>query len=139
MAGSLSDWGENKVAEHLVGKTAFGMPTAHVALMTAEPGESNSAIGLSEVPDFSGNGYARVATAGSDWGAAVAGNTSNVNSVVFPQATEDWGNITHFALMTSPVWGEGFMISWGVLGTPKNITSGDIPEFAAGELDLTVT
>lgn len=137
MAGSLSDWAENKVAELLVGKTAFATPTVYVALCTAEPGESNSGAAISEVANS--NNYARVETAGSDWEAASAGHTQNANVVTFPQASGSWGTVTHFALMTSGVWGEGFMIGWGDLTVPKAIESGDTPSFAAGSLDFTIT
>jgi len=134
MAGSLSDWGELKVLDHIVGKTSFTMPTVYIALMLAEPGEANSAAGLSECPDA--NGYARVDSSG-DWNAAAAGAIDNVNAITFPQASGSWGTVTHFALMTSPVVGEGYMIAWGDLTTPKTIDNGDTPSFAAGELDLT--
>jgi hypothetical protein len=135
MAGSLSDWAENKVLDHLTGKTSFTMPTVYVALMLAEPGEANSGAGLSEVADA--NGYARVSTAGADWNAAASGATDNANAITFPQASGSWGTVTHFGLMTSAVIGEGYMIAWGDLTTPKAIDSGDTPQFAAGDLDLT--
>lgn len=135
MAGSLSDWAELKVLEHLVGKTAFTMPTIYVALCTAEPGEANSGAGISEVTDA--NNYARKATAGGDWNAAAAGAIDNGNAITFNQASGSWGTVTHFALMTSPVHGEGFMVAWGDLTTPKSIDSGDTPQFAAGDLDIT--
>jgi hypothetical protein len=137
MAGSASDWAENKIAEHIVGKTSFTMPTAYVALCTAAPGEANSGAGISEVAN--GNNYARVATAGGDWSSAIAGAISNANAITFPQASGSWGTVTHFALMTSPVWGEGYMICWGDLTTPKSIESGDTLQFAVGELDISVT
>jgi hypothetical protein len=137
MAGSASDYAENKILDHIVGKTSFTMPTVYVALCTAEPGEANSGAGLSEVANS--NGYARVATAGGDWNAASGGATSNANAITFPQASGSWGTITHYALMTSPVWGEGYMLIWADLTTPKSITSGDTPQFAAGDLDLTAS
>ena len=137
MAGSLSDWAELKVLDHLTGKTSFTMPSVFVALMLAEPGEANSAAGLSEVADA--NGYARVSTAGGDWNAAAAGATDNANPITFPQASGSWGEVTHFALMTSAVIGEGYMLLWGDLTTPKTIDDGDTPSFAAGVLDLSAS
>lgn len=137
MAGSLSDYGENKVAELIVGKTAFATPTIYIALLTADPGEANSGAGISEVPDA--NGYARVATAGGDWAAAAGGLTSNANPITFPQASGSWGTVTHFAGMTSPVWGEGVMLWYGDLTVPKPVTALDTLSFAAGELDIAVT
>jgi hypothetical protein len=135
MAGSASDWAELKILEHMVGKTSWTMPTVYVALMTAAPGEANSGSGLSEVANS--NNYARKSTAGGDWNSASAGAIANANAITFNQASGSWGTVSHFALMTSPVHGEGYMIAWGDLTTPKAIDSGDTPEFAAGELDIT--
>jgi hypothetical protein len=137
MAGSASDYLENKILDHVVGKTSFTMPTAYVALCLAEPGEANSGAGISEVADA--NGYARVSTAGGDWNAASGGASDNANAITFPQATGSWGTVTHFAIMTSPVRGEGYMLLWGDLTSPKPIDNGDTAEFAAGDLDLTCT
>lgn len=137
MAGSLSDWAELKVLEHMVGKTSWTMPTCYVALCTAAPGEANSGPGLSEVANS--NGYARVSTAGGDWNSASAGAIDNANAITFPQASGDWGTVTHFVLVTSGAYGEGYVIAWGDLTTPKAITSGDTPSFAAGDLDLTAS
>ena len=65
---SLSNYSENKILDHLVGKTSFTMPTVWVGLSTANPGETAS--GLAEPV---GGDYARVETAGSDWAAAANG------------------------------------------------------------------
>lgn len=136
MAGSAGDWLENKVLDHVTGKTAFAQPTAYIALCLAAPGEANSGAGISEVANL--YSYARVATAAGDWNAASGGATANANAITFPQASGGaWGLITHFAIMTSGVYGEGFMMIWGDLTTSKQIDDGDTLQFAAGELDLT--
>ncbi|KKL18933.1 hypothetical protein LCGC14_2470590, partial [marine sediment metagenome] len=70
--GSFNDYTENKVLDHIVGKTSFTMPTAYVGLSTADP--LDDASGLAEP---SGNNYARVTTSGSDWDAAASGATAN--------------------------------------------------------------
>lgn len=135
MAGSVGNWTENKFLEHLVGKTSWTKPTAYVALMTAHPGEAGTGgAGISEVANA--NGYARVATAGGDWENASGGAIQNANAITFNQATGSWGTVTYWALMSSPVWGEGFMMAYGDLTTPKTIDNGDTAEFAAGELDI---
>lgn len=134
MAGSASDWLENKILELIVGKTAFETPTAYVGLLTAAPNESASGQGLDEVANS--NNYARVSTAGGDWENAAGGAIQNANAITFGQASGSWGEVTHFALFTSGNYGEGFMLVWGSLGTTKTIDSGDTPSFAAGELDI---
>ena len=135
MAGSASDFLENKILDHIVGKTAYPMPTAYVALCTADPADPASGSGINEVANS--NNYARKATAGGDWNAASGGATSNANAITFNQASGSWGTVTHFCLCSSGTWGEGHVIVHGDLTTPKAIDNGDTPEFAAGELDIT--
>jgi hypothetical protein len=131
MMGSFADYTENKVLDHIVGKTSFTMPTAYVGLSTADP--TDDASGLAEP---SGNGYARVTTAGADWNAAASGATSNANSLEFPEASGSWGTVTHFALFDAAT--SGNMLAHGTLDASRSITSGITPRFAAGELDITL-
>lgn len=129
--GSFSDYAENKVLDHIVGKASFTMPTVYVGLSTADPTDDGS--GLAEP---SGNAYARVQTAAGDWQSASGGATQNVNALTFPEATGSWGTITHFALFDAA--SAGNMLAHGALTVPKAIGSGDTARFAAGDLDLTL-
>jgi len=129
--GSFSDYTENKLLDHIVGKTSFTMPTAYVGLSTADPTDDGS--GLAEP---SGNGYARVTTSGSDWNAASGGEIDNANAITFPEATGSWGTITHFALFDAAT--SGNMLAHGSLETSKAIGDGDTAQFAAGDLDITL-
>jgi len=134
---SASDYLENKILEHIVGKTSFPMPTAYIALCDADPSEAGSGAYISEVPN-SGS-YARVATAGGDWNAAAGGQIDNANPITFPKATDSWGTVTHFAIMTSSAYNGGHMLTYGELTTPKAIDNGDTAQFDAGDLVLTCT
>jgi len=130
--GSFSDYLENKILDHIFMKTAFSQPTnIYVALSTADPGEDGS--GISEP---SGNGYARVQTSGDDWNAAANGHIDNANDITFPEATGDWGTITHFALFDAAT--DGNMLAYGSLSQSKTIGSGDTAKFKAGDLDVTL-
>lgn len=135
MAGSASDYTEIKILEHMVGKNSWTMPTAYVALCTADPGDATSGAGINEVTDA--NNYARVATAGGDWGDAAAGEITNAVAITFNQASGDWTTVTHFALVSSATWGTGFVICHGDLTSGKPIDDGDTPSFAIGELTIT--
>lgn len=127
---SYADYLENKILDHVVGKTSFTMPTAYVGLSTADPGED--AAGLAEPV---GNGYARVTTAGADWDAAASGATANAAAITFPTASGSWGTITHFAIFDAST--SGNMLASAALDTPQAITTNQIPRFAIGELDIT--
>lgn len=128
---SLADYSENKQIDNLTGKTQFTKPTCYVGLSTADPGEDAS--GLAEP---SGNGYARVATAGADWNAASGGSTTNANAITFPTASGAWGTITHFALFDAAT--EGNMLASAALDDSEVITTNQIPRFPAGDLAVTL-
>lgn len=134
--GSFSDATENKILDHIVGKTSFTMPTAYVALATAAITDAHTGATFTEVANA--NSYARVATAGADWNAAAAGAIDNANDITFPEASGSWGEVTHFCLCDSGTWGAGAVLGHSILGAAKTIGSGDTPKFAAGDLDLTL-
>ena len=123
--GSFANYLELKLFDHLVGKTAYTMPTAYVGLSTADP--LDDASGLAEP---SGSGYARVATVGADWNAAVGGGNSNAQDITFPQASGDWGTLTHFAVFDAASGGN--MLFHGSLTSSKHIESGETAKFAGG-------
>lgn len=128
---SFSNYTENALLELIVGRTAFSTPIAYIALSTSDPGESGSGIA-----EPSGNGYARVTTSASTWGAAVGGVIQNVLDIVFPQATGNWGTITYFAIFDALSGGN--MLGSGALQTPKPVGTDDIMKFVAGDLALTL-
>jgi len=129
--GSFGDYSEDKILDHITGKTSFTMPTAYVALSTADP--TDDASGIAEP---SGNGYARVATTGATWDAASGGATANAAAITFPTASGSWGTITHFALYDAST--DGNMLAHGELDTPTAITTNQIATFAIGAFDITL-
>lgn len=128
---SFSNYLELKLLDEIVGKTAFTMPTAYIALFVGNPGEAGS--GGAEV---SGNNYARVSTAGGDWNAAAAGSIDNANDITFPQASGSWGTVDYFAIYDAST--SGNLLAYGALDTSKAIGNGDTPKFAAGALVITL-
>lgn len=120
--GSFSDYWEDKILDHLFGQGAYTPPTIYVGLSTADPADDGS--GLAEP---SGGGYARVATAAADW---------NAGDIEFPQATANWGTVTHFALFDAAT--EGHLLAHGALTVAKPVTSGDPASIPAGELSASL-
>lgn len=129
--GSFSDYLENKVLEHVVGKTSYTMPTAYVALSTTDPLDTGA--GISEPV---GNNYARKATSGADWGTAASGAIANAAAITFNQASGSWGTIAYFAVFDAITAGN--MLFHGTITPSKAVGSGDTPEFAIGDLDVTL-
>jgi hypothetical protein len=129
--GSFSDYLENELLDHLLGKGSYAPPTVYIALSTADPGDSGA--GLNEP---TGNGYARVQTEASDWNVAAAGSLDNVNLIEFDAATGDWGTVTHFALFDAV--SAGNLLAHGALAQAKTVNSGDTARFVAGDLEITL-
>lgn len=125
---ALSDYAENKVLEHIVGKTAFALPDVEVALYTVAPTDSTSGT------EVSGGAYARLATAPADWSAASGGSISNSVDFEWATASASWGSVVAAALVD----GSGNILAFGTAASPKTIDSGDTYRIPAGSLTLTL-
>lgn len=105
----------------------------YVSLLEADPGESGSVTNESTYTS-----YARVAVARSGSGFSRTSSTiSNVALVSFPASTGGSSTVTHFGIHTSSS-GSGNMILYGALSASRTITSGNTPQFAAGQLTVEV-
>jgi len=131
----MSDYLENKVIDHMLRAQAYTPPaTLYLALFTASTGlEANN-----PTAEVSGGGYARQAITLS---AASGGATSISAAIEFPEATANWGTITHCALVdheTNTSWGTNVNVLLAdALADSKTVDSGDVLRFKAGEIDLT--
>lgn len=129
---SLTNYAETALLNHLLGKTAYTMPTTvYAALFTADPGEAGSLS--NEVA--SGVGYARQAIT-SNMSASTGGSTSaNTAAITFgPNTTTNWGTITHCALIDGGSLGSGNVLLKGALAASKAISVGDSFAFNIGAL-----
>ena len=129
MAG-LSDYAENAILDHIVGKTSFTMPSVWVGLYTATPSDAGGGT------ECTGGSYARKSTAGSDWAVAASGATSNAAVITFVTPTGSWGTASHFGLFDASTAGN--LLGWAALTTPQAIGTGHTVSFAIGDLDLTL-
>jgi len=126
--GSLSDYLELELLDHVFEVGAYTPPTIYIALSTADPGESGGTIA-----EPSGNGYARVAH--SSWNTAATRAIDNNGVITFPQASGAWGTITHYAIFDAST--SGNMLAYGSLATPKSVVNGNTPSIADTEISVT--
>ena len=124
MAGSLSDYAENKALDHILGTTSWTMPAPVLGLFTTDPGE---ATGGTEV---TGGSYARTAIT---FNAASGGAATNI-LVTFPTATADWGTASHWVIFDAG----GNRIFRGSWDTAKSIPNGATCKILAGTLSLSL-
>lgn len=113
------------------------MPTApsnlHVALHTADPGESPD--GSTEV---SAGDYSRVSTtAATDWDTTTNPTAfDNTNEINFGQATSDWGTISHASIVDSSTGGN--YLATFALDSTVTINTNDTFTFNAGDLSFEI-
>jgi len=125
---SLSNYGEAYALDATLNST-----NKWIALFTVMPAEDGT--GGTEV-STSGTGYDRVA---ATWAAAVQGAPSTKNPaapVSYATALTDWAagatKIVGFGVYDASSGGN--LVWTGALNTPRNILTGDTPEFAAAAL-----
>jgi len=134
--GSMSNYLENKILDHIVGKTAYTIPAVYVALCSSDPADSATGAACNEVSNSAG--YARYVTAGSDWDTAASGATDNAVALTFSAATGAWGTVTHFCLVDSGTYGAGNVLCHASVSTSKVVGNGDVVQFAISALDITL-
>jgi len=94
-----------------------------MGLYTSDPGDDNSGT------EVSGGSYARQIVSVTT---ASGGIVTSSADVTFPQATGNWGTISHIGLLDAVT--DGNLLMHTPLTTSKTIDSGDIFKIASGSL-----
>lgn len=106
---SFSDYSENKLLDHVLGKTSFTMPaTVYLALCTAVPTDASTG---STITEANYTGYARKQVAAADLNAAASGSSSNANAITFANCTAGSSTIIGWALCDALTVGN--VLCWG--------------------------
>jgi len=130
MAGSFSDYLEDKLLKHAFTNTSYTPATTlYVALYTAAPTDAGGGT------QITGNGYARTSVAFT-----VSGTTTiatNSAAVEFPAATASWGTVVAVGIFDAST--SGNLLAWADLTVNKTIDTGDIFRIPAGDLDITLS
>lgn len=131
---AFSDYLENAIVNWFRGTSFPANPTnLYVAFHTADPTDAGSGA------EVSGGSYARVSVTanGTEW-SNTSGVLSNVNDINFPDATANWGTVTHVGVWDAA--SAGNLLFHGALTSSLVINNGQTNiKIAAGELDLTVS
>ena len=124
----MSNYLENALINATLRNTAYTSPaTVYVALFTTDPTDAGSGT------QVSGGSYARVAVT---FGAPSNGVTTNSAAVEFPQATANWGTVTHIGLYDALTVGN--LLYHTALNASKTIETVDIFKIAIGSLSVTL-
>jgi hypothetical protein len=130
--GSLSDYLELELLDHVCNASYTPAATIYLALCTGDPTDAGTGASMNECAD-SGN-YSRKAIT---FGAAASRSVDQNAQVTFDQATGSWGTVTHWAIVDSGTHGAGNMLAHGAFSESKSIVSGNTPSVASSEIDVT--
>lgn len=132
--GSLTDYAENKLLDHLF-NAAYTSPSAvYLVLCTADPTDSATGASCNEVANA--NGYARTAIS---FGAAASRRITQDAQVNFQQATGPLGTITHWALADSATYGAGNILAYGEFSSSFAPVAGNTPRIASGQVYVEIS
>jgi hypothetical protein len=130
MAGSFTDYLEDKILKHVFTNTAYTSPTTiYVGLFTAAPTDAGGGT------EISGSGYTRKSAAFTVSGTGTL--ATNSAAIDFDAATGSWGTVVAMAVFDASTAGN--MLAWADLTTSKTIATGDILRIPSGDLDITLS
>ena len=126
MAGSLSNFMELEILDHLLINASYTAPsTVYLALYTTDPTDADSGT------EVTGGSYAREVFAVD---VAAARATDNTSLVTFTTATANWGTVSHWGLHDAITAGN--LMAHGDFTTAKAVNNGDTAKINAGDIDL---
>jgi hypothetical protein len=144
MAGSKSDWLENAILDHVLGRSSTDLSTGknatlYVALWASTIQETFTTTSTGEC---AGSTYARVAITNSSTTFTNASNGAKTNKIVIEMTTaagSDWGSVKGFAICDSNTTAPGGHILYysTITSGPKTINTGDTVQFSTGAIDIT--
>jgi hypothetical protein len=123
---SMSNYLETKIIDATLRNTSYSSPaTVYLALFTTDPTDAGTGT------EVSGGGYERKAITFTD-----ANPTLSAADVVFPTATADWGEITHWGIFDAET--EGNLLYHGAFATPRTIVTDTTIIAKAGQISIGV-
>lgn len=125
---SFSDFLEDELLDHVFGGAAYSSPAAvHLALFTVAPTDAGGGT------EVSGSGYARQQTA---FDVSSGGATANTALESFTASGGNFGDVLAIGIFDAATVGN--LLAWDTI-TSATVNDGDTIEFAAGDIDITLT
>jgi len=126
MAGSASNYLENKLIDHSLGTTTYTKPSAvYVALYTTSPSDTGGGV------EVTGGSYSRKVVTFSAASSGSASSNVNVNFTTMPTCV-----ITAIGVLDSLT--SGNLLYWGTLASSRSVSSGDTVSISSGNLTVTL-
>jgi len=125
---AASNYLELKILEHTLGISSYTAPTTtYLALFTSDPTDAGTGT------EVSGGSYARQSIS---WNTPASGATTNSADVTFPQATANYGTVTHIGIYDAS--SAGNLLYHGALSASKSVETNDTFIVEAGDLSVSL-
>jgi hypothetical protein len=131
--GSLSDFAELELLDHLFNATYVHKATVYLALCTATVVDSDDGSTITECADA--QSYARVAIAFS---AAANRKIIQNGDVDFAQADASWGTVTDWAIMDGNTHGADEVLAYGEFASSFEPVAGNTPTVESLEVEVEI-
>jgi len=116
--------------------------TVYIALLTSLPSKAMTGAQVAAI-ETTYTDYVRKSitlTSGDAFDELVAGATENTAAITFPVCGVSGETVSHWAMLDANAGdATDACIMFGALTSSKLISTGDTPEFAIGELDITLS
>lgn len=123
----MSNYLEGALINAVLRNTSYTSPTTtYLALYTSDPTDADTGT------EISGGSYQRQPIT---FGAPSNGVSTNSSAIEFPQATANWGTITHVGIRDAVT--SGNLLFHTPLDASKVINNGDIFKITSGNLSVT--
>lgn len=116
-----SDWAENQTLTTLLAGTRY------IALCSAAPTDSQTG---SNIPELSGNGYARQAATFTTTGST----STNAAAVNFTASGGNWVQAAHVVVLTAATGGN--VVYYGALTNPITLNNGETGTIPIGSISI---
>lgn len=124
----FSNYLEDKILDHVLRNVSYTSPTTtFVGLFTSDPTDAGTGT------EVSGGSYARQVLSVTT---ASGGIVTSSADITFPQATANWGTISHIGILDALT--SGNLLMHTALTTSKTIDSGDILKINTNSLTVTL-
>lgn len=124
----MSNYLEAALLNATLRNTSYTSPSSvYVGLHTADPTDAGTGT------EVAGNSYQRTAVT---FGAPSSGTCTSNADCTFPQATGNWGTISHIGIWDASTTGN--LLYHTPLATSKTIENGDLFKIASGSLTVTL-
>ena len=126
--GSISNFAETEMLDHILGNGSYTPPTIYLALSTTD--FLDTGAGGTEPVAM---GYIRKAIS---FGAAASRVVTQNADVDFDEATGSWGTMAYWAIFDQAALG-GNCLAWGALNAGVAVGAGQTPSIASGQVTIT--